>query len=160
MAVSQYLTILEQMQARIQGLTLLYQGKPVPVAIKKIALWLAGIALPPLPIVLISLDDKPESITPFSSEDEVLVKYNTAVISLVASNRDNTANMDMLLSWREQERKLFQWGLQPNLSNVFFAEVVPDPPLLRDAAFKNYDASGFGIRLWNVEPRTSAIASV
>lgn len=155
MANSQYLTILQRMKQQVDSLDLVYNGAAVSVSLQKIAQWLTGVGQAKLPVVLLALDDKPESVVPWSSEDEVLVKYNTALISVAPGNRDNTANMDLLLQWREQERRLFQWGLQPQITSAFFAEVVANPPILRDAVFKNYDVSGLGFRIWNVEPRTN-----
>lgn len=159
MLSSQYLTILQSLQARVQALGLTFNGALVSVEIQKIVQWLQGVKLPNLPIVLIGISDRPEDVKPFTTEDEVLVKYYADIVTIAAGNRDNTANMDVWLSWREQQRRLGQWGLQQGntflITSAFFGEVIPDPPILREAALKNYDVSGIGVKIWNVEQRTN-----
>ena len=152
---SQYLAILNQMQTDIVALGLTFSATLVPVRIVKIAQWLKGVSQPVLPIILICREDKPYAVTPWTTENEVLAKYNAAVIAIAAGNRDNTANMDVWFQWDEQIRRLFQWGLQPAIQSCFFGEVIVDPPVLRDAALKNYDVAGMGLKLWNVEQRTN-----
>lgn len=148
-------------QTQIEGLGLTFAPPPpaspflVSVQIKKHGFWADRVALPVLPIILIITEDKPESTEPFGSENYVLAKYLTTIVSVAAGNKDNTANLDVWWNWREQQRRLFQWSLQPFIPDCFKAEFVGDAPLLREAFLKNYDVSGFGLRLWNVEPRTN-----
>lgn len=155
-ADSQYLEILNNVQVQIQALALTYNNAPVAVLSRKIPRWLPNISLPSLPIILIAADDKPEQITPWSSENEVLAKYSVTIVVIAAGNQDMTANFDVWLGWREQLRRLFQWGMQTQLKGCLFSEYEGSPPLLRDAVLKNYDVSGFGFRFWNVEPAINA----
>lgn len=147
-------TILANVQGQVQGLNLTYNDVAVPVVLKKIAEWLQQVSLPSLPIVLIAIPEQPEEVTPWSSEDEVLAKYAVPVLTIASGNRDNTANMTNMLSWREQERRLFQWGLQAKIQSCFFSEFVGQPPIIKELALKNYDVTGFAFRFWNVESRT------
>lgn len=152
-AASQYLTILNTMQAQINGLSLTFNKQPVSVLITKAARWIQGIQMPTLPVIFIVTDDKPESVVPWSSEDEVLAKYFAAVVTIAVGNQDNTANYDLWLNWREQERQLFQWGMQTELIGCLFSEFVGDSPLAKAAWLKNYDVSAFAFKFWNTEPR-------
>lgn len=150
-------TLYTYVQAQIQGLGLTFtppKGEPfgIAVEIKKHGFWVPGIALPILPIILIVGEDRPESVEPFTSENEVLAKYMSTILLIAAGNKDNSANLDVWWNWREQERRLFQWGMQPTITSCFKTEFVGDPPLLREAFLKNYDVSGFGLRMWNSEP--------
>ena len=153
---SEYLGILQSLQARVEALELTFNGTVVKVEIKKIVQWLQGIGMPEKPIVLVGISDRPEDVQPFTTEDETLVKYYADIVMIAPGNRDNSANIDLWLSWREQQRRLVQWGLQSGvmpLTNAFFAQMFPDPPILREAALKNYDVSGLGVKIWNVEAR-------
>ena len=158
-ASSQYLTIVNQCVSSLQalGLTFLYSTglASVPIVAAKFAEWIKGVSMPVLPIILVALDDRPDEVTPWSTENEVLAKYGVAFLLIAPGNRDREANMDVWLSFREQERRLFQWGLQPTIQSCLFSEYQGDPPILRDAALKNYDVSGFAWKFWNVEPRTN-----
>ena len=152
---SQYLSILENVQAQITGLGLTFNGTTVPIVVKKTKRWLANISLPSLPLIVIAGEDTPESVVPWTTENEVLAKYHVDVVSIAGGNQDNTANLDVWLNWREQERKLFQWGMQAQIVSCFMSEFVGKPPILKEAFFKNYDVSGFGFNYWNVESRTN-----
>lgn len=151
--------LFSNIQAEVANLGLTFGSPPVLVAveIKKHGFWTAGVSLPNLPIILIVGEDKPESVTPWASEDQVLAKYMATILTIAAGNKDNTANLDIWWNWREQERRLFQWSMQPTIDNCFFIEFIGDPPLLREAFLKNYDVSAFGLRMWNVEPRIGPI---
>jgi hypothetical protein len=151
---SQYLTILNEVKTAIDGLGLTFNNVAVPCRIAKIIQWLQGTSQPILPIILVAPEDRPEDAVPWTTENEVLVKYPVSIVIVAAGNRDNTANLDVWLSWREQIRRLFQWGLQPIMSSCFFAEFVGDPAILKEAALKNYDVSGMGWKFWVSESRT------
>lgn len=157
MLSSQYLSILLAYQNCVEALDLQFNNAPVPIQVKKMTRWLQNISLPSLPIVLIAPDEKGESVEPFTTEDEVLVKYRLIVALIAAGNQDLTAFLDMWLNWREQMRQQAQFGLSDTgavvLPSVFFGEFDADPPILRDAILKNYDISGFSLCLWNVEKR-------
>ena len=154
---SNFLTILESFQAEILSLNLTFNANPVAVEVKKISQWLQGLSLPALPIILIAPQpDKPPLAEPWTFENEVLVKYPCAVVVVAAGNRDNTFHQDVWLNWDEEVRRLFQWGLQEAgtpLDNAFFDQLDLDPPLSREAYLKNYDVSGLGFLIWNVEQR-------
>jgi hypothetical protein len=158
-ATSQYLTIINQAVTDLQDLGLTFQYPTglaaVPIQAMKYAEWLKGVSAHILPMILVAIDDRPDEVTPWSTENEVLAKYSVAFILVGAGNRDKTANMDVWLSFREQERRLFQWGLQPTIQSCLFSEYQGDPPIMRDAALKNYDVSGFAWKFWNVEQRTN-----
>lgn len=152
---SQYLAILQNIQASIQGLGLQFNSSTVEILIKKISRWTADISLPNLPLIFVVGVDRPESVVPWSTEDEVLVKYLAYIVTVAAGNQDNIANLDVWLSWREQERRLLQWGLGAKISSAFMSEFLGDPPILKEAFLRNYDVSGFGFKIWNIEPRTN-----
>lgn len=154
-ASSQYLSIIENVQTQVAGLNLVFGGNTVQVVVGKIAQWLSNVSLPVLPIVAIAGEHVPESVVPWTTEDEVLAKYHVDIVTIAPSNRDNIANLDVLLSWREEERRLFQWGMQAQLLSCFMSEFVGEPPILKEGFLKNYDVSGFAFKFWNVEQRTN-----
>lgn len=154
-ASSQYLSILENIVTQVNDLGLMFGTKSVQVLLKKISRWTPGVALPSLPIILVVGADRPDSVVPWDTENNVLAKYNTAVITAAAGNEDNIANLDVWLNWREQQRRLLQWGMSAQISNAFFSEFISNPPILKDAFLKGYDLQGFGFLIWNVEPRTN-----
>lgn len=152
-ASSQYLSVLNNVQAQIAGLNLTFGSSSVAAQVKKVAQWLPHISLPSLPAIFIIPDETPESVVPWTTENEVLAKYNVGIVTIAAGDRDNTANLDLWLSWREQERKLFQWGMQAQILSCFTSEFVGEPPILKEAFLKEYDISGFGMRFWVSESK-------
>lgn len=150
-AASDYLSILNAVSASINGLGLTFKGQAVTPQVKKIEQWLEGISQPALPTILIVPQPQAESVEPWQSEGLSLAKYFLTILSIAAGNRDAVANLDIWLSWRQQERRLFQWTISPQVLNVFFVEFVGDPPLLKDPLLKNFDVQGFGMRYWQVE---------
>ena len=163
MATSQYATILNYLVNQVQNLGLMFTPPTpllpvaVPVYLRKLPKAEEVLETPLLPPVIhVAPQDRPEDIQPWSTEDEVLVKYGTDVVLIAAGNSNFTdINMDLWFRWREQERRLFQFGLQPTFLNVFFAEVTPYAPMDREALNKNYEYSGLAFRFWTVEPRTN-----
>lgn len=155
--VSQYLNILQNIHTQIVSLGLTFSGNPVPVLVKKISRWTPNISLPPLPVIFVAGEDRPESIVPWDTENNVLAKYIASVVLIAAGNQDNTANLDVWLNWREQERRLFQWGMSAQIEQAFFSEFAGEPAILREAFLKNYDVSGFNFVIWNVEPRINPV---
>lgn len=154
---SQYLSLLQNGQSQIESLELEFNANLVNVVVLKTARWLPQISLPQLPIILVVGEDRIESIDPFCTQGNndtdnlVLVKYFMNVVTIAAGEQDNIANIDIWLNWREQERRLFQWGMAAQFPNCFKSEFIGDPPILKEAFLKNYDVSGFGFRLWNIE---------
>jgi len=166
--LSDILTLYTNVQAQVQNLGLIFTPQngtpqPVTVEIKKWGFWINGVNLPKLPIILVVGSDLPESAEPFQSEDPatgigvVLVKYLATILLIAASNRDNTANLDVWWNWRENQRRLFQWGMQAQIPSCFKTEFIRHPPLMHEAWLKNYDASGLGLLMWNSEPATGLV---
>jgi hypothetical protein len=175
---SDILKLYLNVQAQVQSLGLMFSpsvppgsppGTPPPlsysigVEVKKWGFWVSSNNLPKLPIILVVGSDMPESAEPFHSEDPatgigvVLAKYMATILLIAAGNRDNTANLDLWWNWREQQRRLFQWGMQAQIESCFKTEFIRHPPLMHEAWLKNYDASGLGLLMWNSEPATGAI---
>lgn len=152
---SQFLTLINQMQTSIQARGLTFNSKAVNVVPMKITEWFQNISLPPLPAIIIAREDSPYAVIPWSTENEVLAKYNVVVLAIAGGNRDNFSNADVWFSWDEQIRRLFQWGMQPIIQSCYFAEVIVNPPVARAPALKNYDVSGQGYKLHNIEQRTN-----
>lgn len=155
---SQPLELYSNAQVQIESLGLIPPGgsQPVPVEFKKIIQWNPEIELPNLPIIFAVGSDTPESAVPWGSENWILAKYMLYIALIAGSNRDSSANADVWMNWGEQIRRLNQWGMQAQLLSCFMSEYVADPPFLKkDIFIKGYDYVGFGMRLWNVEPRTN-----
>lgn len=157
MANSLYSTILNFIVSQVSGLGLIYQGNVVPVVVRKLPKAEEVLETPLVaPVITVAPEERPEFIEPWSTENEVLVKYGVDVVLIAAGNSNFTdINMDTWFRWREEQRRLFQFGMQPTFSFVPFCEVTPDAPLDREKLNKNYEYSGLAFRFWVIEPRTN-----
>lgn len=153
---SVYATILDTMAAQIAALDLTFNGKAVPVQVCKLPK--KEETLNSTPLIVVAPSEQPESIEPFGSEDQVLVKYVAEAVFIGAGNRDFTeTNMDTWFRFREQIRRLFQFGIAginlPGGVDLFYAEIMAEAPLDRASLNKMYEASGLAFRFWVQEMR-------
>jgi len=147
-AASQLGAILEAARAAVAGLSL---TPPVSVVVVS-RLPYAREGRDELPMFLVA-PLRPEQVTPWASENEVLVKYRV-VIALVAAG-DHTLGadgLDSFLGWREKARKPFQFGC-PGVSSVMLVELRDGDPIDVQMVAEGYDYSALPMTFWNIEPR-------
>lgn len=149
---NEFSSVLSVVKTQVDTLALTFSGAAVGVAVRKLPR--AEETLDTLPLICVC-PRGPEQVEPFTTEDHVLVKYQVEVVIIAAGNRDLTdTNLSTWLSWREQIRRLFQWGLE-GMTGCIKVDVNPDAPLDRGKLNKNYEYSGLGFRFWVVEARTN-----
>lgn len=152
---SVYMTILQTQANQVGALGVTYQNASVPVVVRKLPK--KEETLDTVPVFVVAPSERPESIEPFGSEDQVLVKYLTECVFIGPGDGDFTSNLDTWLTYREQVRRLFQFGIPgiqlPNQANLFFAEILPEAPLDRASLNVSYDYSGLAFRFWVQEMR-------
>lgn len=114
------------------------------------------------PIIIVCPAEVPEIVEPWTTEDSwgAIVKYRVEVVLIAAGNSNFTAvNMNLWFSFREQIRRLFQWGIEGIVlstpSDLFFARVLPEVPLDRPGMNRNYEISGDSFEFWVSEVRTN-----
>lgn len=154
---SLYATILDACAAAVAGLGLSSAGRTVPVAVYKAPRALEKLDAAGLPVFTVSPEDEGESVEPLSTEDLVLVKYRVEIALVAAANRDfSGASLDLWFTWRQQVRRLFQFGLPGvALSSVFFVEEAPGKPVERAQQAKNYAVSRLNFAFWSAEQRAN-----
>ena len=150
MTVAAYTSVLNQVQAVIQNLTL--TGLP-PQNVLIRMLPKAEEEVDPLPQVAIVPSEKPEIIADAGFENQVDVTYEVQVVIIAANNHDFATNLPTYLLWREQVRRAFQPQKLLGISTIWSVDLDMEPPLDREMLNKQYAYSGMGIKFVNREVR-------
>lgn len=149
---NEFSNLLTAVKESIETLGLTFGGSAVGISLRKLPR--AEETLDTLPLICVC-PRGPEQVEAFSTEDNVLVKYDVEVVLVAAGNRDLTStNLATWLLWREQIRRLFQFELS-TITTILKVDVNPDQPLDRAKLNQNYEYSGLGFRFWSIENRTN-----
>lgn len=155
--VSVYQDILNAVDARINSLALSHQGSLIPVKQRKLPSKEEEIDT--VPLIVNCPQDRPEEIeqASFEADSGVFVTYHIETVLMFAGARDLLTNLDLVFSFREQMRRLFQGppllGTGINLPKVW--NVLPDLEYVLDRGMinQNYDYSGLAWWFKTIEQR-------
>lgn len=156
-AASIYDAILDAVAAAITGLGLTFNSSPIPVNVLKLPK--AEETLETLPAIQVSPTASGETEEPWSSEDQVLVKYPVQVTLLASGARDFTeTNLDTWMLFRQKCRRLFQGALLSGVVSVFKTDLRFAPVLDRGELKNSYEIGSFTVVFWSIETRQDAVA--
>lgn len=135
------------------GLALTLRGSPVNVLIRRTPVIRFG--LDTSPFLLVAASQRPESSTPYQTENQQLVVYPVQFVLAVPSDRVVQTGQDDVYDAREPLRRIFQSPaaiFAAGITECFLTDVTMDAPLARGKWLQNWDASGLTVRFSVIEP--------
>lgn len=156
---SVYYDVLDAFVTSIQSLALTYQSTPITVQLRKLPT--KEETIDSLPLIVVCPHTRADQFRQLSFEDDTGVEgtYYIEIVLVFTGGRDFLTNLDLLLKFREQVRRLFQRpplvGSGAGAALVWNIMSDNDYVLDQNMIAQNYDYEGLAFWAKTTEPRTN-----